>query len=44
MQAADGAEDFADSLETDADAAAVVTQSIMRMNKGIDKLADGFED
>lgn len=41
---ADESDELADSLETDADAASVVTQSIMRMNKGIEDLAEGIEE
>lgn len=41
---ADESDELADSLEEDADAASVVTQSIMRMNKGIEDLAEGIEE
>jgi hypothetical protein len=44
MNTADAADDLADSLKYDAEASTIVTQSIMRMNQGIEKLADGFED
>jgi hypothetical protein len=41
---ADESDKFADSMDESADATAVVTQSIMRMNRGIESLADGWED
>lgn len=41
---ADESDELADVLEKDADAASVVTKSIMRMNKGIEDLADGIEE
>lgn len=44
MRIAKDSEDFADSLDKDAESAVVAAQSIIEMNKGIDALADGFED
>ena len=44
MRIAEDSAILADSLETDADAAVVVGQSVLEMNKGIDELADGIED
>ena len=41
---ADESDKLADSMDESADATAVVTQSIMRMNRGIESLADGWED
>ena len=40
----DESDELADVLETDADAASVVTKSIMRMNKGIEDLAEGIDE
>ena len=40
----DESDKLADSMNESADATAVVTQSIMRMNRGIESLADGWED
>ena len=44
MEMAEESDVFADSLNSDADSAADLAVEITRMNKGIDKLADGFED
>ena len=44
MQIAEDSEDFADALDKDAESAVVVAQSVIEMNKGIDALADGFEE
>ena len=44
MEAAGEADDLSNSLETDAQAAADLAVEITRMNKGIDSLADGFEN
>ena len=44
MEMAEDSDVFADSLKSDADSAADLAVEITRMNKGIDKLADGFED
>lgn len=44
MRIAKDSDDFADSLDKDAESAVVAAQSIIEMNKGIDALADGFED
>lgn len=41
---ADESDKLADSMDESADATAVVTQSIMRMNRGIESLVDGWED
>lgn len=41
---ADESDKLADSMDESADATAVVTQSIMRMNRGIESLADGWKD
>lgn len=41
---ADESDKLADSLKEDADSTAIVTQSIMRMNKGIEELAENMED
>ena len=41
---ADESDKLADSMDENADATAIVTQSIMRMNRGIESLADGWED
>ena len=41
---ADESDKLADSMDENADATAVVTQSIMRMNRGIESLADGWEE
>jgi len=38
------AKELADSLKYDSDAAVVVAQSVMRMNRGIESLTDNFED
>jgi hypothetical protein len=40
----DESDKLADSMDESANATAVVTQSIMRMNRGIESLADGWED
>ena len=40
MDIADEQKDLADTMEQDAKAATIVTQSIMRMNNGIDKLSE----
>lgn len=44
MRIAKDSEVFADSLDKDAESAIVAAQSIIEMNKGIDALADGFEE
>ena len=44
MEMADEAKELADTLEEDADAAAIVAKSVLRMNRGIESLADNFED
>ena len=44
MEAAGEADDLSSSLEVDAQAAADLAIEITRMNKGIDSLADGFEN
>ena len=44
MDAAHLSKEFADGLEEDANAATIVAQSIMRMNNGIDTLADNFKE
>lgn len=44
MRIAKDSDDFADSLDKDAESAVVAAQSIIQMNKGIDALADGFKD
>ena len=44
MRIAKDSEDFADSLDKDAESAVIAAQSIIQMNKGIDALADGFKD
>ena len=44
MNTADEADDLADSLEGDADAAMTVARSIMRMNNGVEKLSDNFTE
>lgn len=44
MRIAKDSEDFADSLDKDAESAVIAAQSIIEMNKGIDALADGFKD
>ena len=44
MDAAHLSKEFSDGLEEDANAATVVAQSIMRMNNGIDTLADNFKE
>ena len=41
---ADESDELADTLEKDADAASVVTKSVMRMNKGIEDLAEGIDE
>lgn len=41
---ADESDKLADSLEEDANSTAIVTQSIMRMNKGIEDLAENMEE
>ena len=43
MNTAKSADNLADSLSEDADAAMTVTRGVMRMNNGIEKLSDGFE-
>ena len=42
--AADSSNDLANSLKEDAKAAVLVANSIVRMNSGIDKLADNQEE
>lgn len=42
--AKDMGDKIADSMSQDGEAASIVTQSILRMNDGIDKLADGWKD
>ena len=44
MEAADGSNELSEELQTNADSAADLAVEITRMNKGVDKLADGFED
>ena len=44
MEVADDAKELADDLMYDSDAALIVAKSIMRMNNGVDKLADNYED
>lgn len=44
MRIAEDSDEFADSLNKDAESAVVAAQSIIQMNKGIDALADGFKD
>lgn len=44
MEVCGEAEGLADTLKEDADSAADLAVEITRMNKGIDDLADGFED
>lgn len=41
---ADSSDDLADSLENDKEASRELSRQIIRMNEGIDKLADGWED
>ena len=42
--ASDEGDKLADSLKEDGDAASIVTKSVMRMNQGVEKLADGMDD
>jgi methyl-accepting chemotaxis protein len=42
--AKDGVSDLSGQMEYNAESATIVAQSVMRMNNGIDKLADGLED
>lgn len=44
MEMADESDILADSLEKDAEAAAIVAKSAMRMNKGVESLAENFEE
>ena len=44
MSTAEESDKLADSLKYDSDAAALVSNQVMKMNRGIDNLADGFED
>ena len=44
LEVATEADDLSDSLATDADSAADLAVEITRMNKGINTLADGFDD
>ena len=44
MEAAEETEGLSDELATSAESAADLAIEVTRMNKGIDKLADGFED
>ena len=44
MDVATKADDLADSLQYDSDAALIVARSVMRMNNGIDKLVDNYDD
>ena len=41
---ADKSKELDDSLKENGDAVAVVTQSILRMNKGVESLSDGWKD
>ena len=44
MSTAEESDKLADSLKYDSDAATLIANQIMRMDRGIDNLADGFED
>ena len=44
MDVAESSDLVADSLKYDAEAATIVAKSVMRMNKGIEKLHDNQED
>ena len=44
MNVSDESGDLADSLETDAEAATKVAKSVMRMNNGVEELAENFDD
>lgn len=44
MQVAEAEADVADGLKYDSDTAVDFAFRVVRMNKGIDKLADGMED
>ena len=44
MNVSDESGDLADSLETDAEAATEVAKSVMRMNNGVEELAENFGD
>lgn len=44
QETADNAEELADTLEKDSDAAKVVAKSIMKMNKGIEELSSNYEE
>ena len=44
MEMADESDILADSLKDDADAAAIVAKSTMRMNKGVGTLSENFEE
>ena len=44
MSTAEESDKLADSLKYDSDAATMVANQVMKMNRGIDNLADGFED
>lgn len=44
MNVSDESSELADTLETDAEAAAKVAKSVMRMNNGVEELAENFDD
>lgn len=44
MNVSDESGELADTLETDAEAAAKVAKSVMRMNNGVEELAENFDD
>lgn len=44
MEVSKDSDELADSLASDADSAADLAVEVTRMNRGVDKLADGFED
>jgi uncharacterized phage infection (PIP) family protein YhgE len=44
MDIAESSSEFSDELATNADSAAELSVEITRMNKGVKKLANGFED
>ena len=44
MNVSDESGELADSLETDAEASAKVAKSVMRMNNGVEELAENFDD
>lgn len=44
MEVSDESEKLADSLDTDSDSAVLLSKQIIRMNNGIKKLAEGFEE